>query len=53
VQYKQLQEATKMIETKKKEFHKLGSGGYKVEMPKWDKMEHDCIARGLIPTTID
>jgi hypothetical protein len=42
-----------MIETKKKEFHKLGSGGYKVEMPKWDKMEHDCIARGLIPTTID
>jgi hypothetical protein len=22
-------------------------------MPKWDKMEHDCIARGLIPATID
>jgi hypothetical protein len=22
-------------------------------MLKWDKMEHDCIARGLIPATID
>jgi hypothetical protein len=49
----------KMIETntinasKKKKNHKLGSGGYKVTMPKWDKLEHDCIARGLIPTTID
>jgi hypothetical protein len=59
VQLKQLQEAAKMIETntinasKKREFHKLGSGGYKVAMPKWDKMEHDCIARGLIATTID
>jgi hypothetical protein len=48
-----------MIETntinasKKIEFHKLGSGGYKVAMPKWDQMEHDCIACGLIPTTID
>jgi hypothetical protein len=59
VQFKQSQEAAKMIETntidasKKKEFHKLGSGGYKVAMPKWDKMEPDCIARGLIPATID
>jgi hypothetical protein len=48
-----------MIETntinasKRREFHKLGSGGYKVAMPKWDKMEHDCIAHGLIPATID
>jgi ribosomal protein L32E len=59
VQYKQSQEAAKMIETnttnasKKKEFHKIESGGYKVAMPKWDKMEHDCIARGLIQATID
>jgi hypothetical protein len=43
-----------MIETntinasKKREFHKLGSGSYKVAMPKWDKMEYDCIARGLL-----
>jgi hypothetical protein len=56
VQYKQTQEATKMIATKtinvsrKKEFYKLGSGGYKVAMPKWDKMEHDCIACGLVAT---
>jgi hypothetical protein len=41
VQYKQLKEGAKMIETntinasKKREFHKLGSGGYKVAMPKW------------------
>jgi hypothetical protein len=59
VQFKQSQEAAKMIETntidasKNKEFHKLGSGGYKVSMPKWDKMEPDCIACGLIPATID
>jgi hypothetical protein len=39
--------------SKKREFHKPGSGGYKVAMPKWDKMEPDCIARGLIPATID
>jgi hypothetical protein len=44
-----------MIETnninasKKREFHKLGFGCYKVVMPKWDKMEHDCIAGGIIP----
>jgi hypothetical protein len=48
-----------MIETnttnasKKRQFYKLGYGGYKVAMPKWDKMEHDCTARGLIPATID
>jgi hypothetical protein len=59
VQYKQSQEAAKMIETnttnasKKRQFYKLGYGGYKVAMPKWDKMEHDCTARGLIPATID
>jgi hypothetical protein len=59
VQYKQTQEAAKMITTntinasKKKEFNKLGSGGYKVAMPKWDKMEHDSIAQGLVPTTTD
>jgi hypothetical protein len=58
VQYKQSQEAAKLIATdtinasKKREFYKLGSGGYKVAMPKWVKMEHDCIARGLISTTI-
>jgi hypothetical protein len=38
---------------KKKEFHKVGSGDYKVSMPKCDKMEHDCIAHGLISATID
>jgi hypothetical protein len=42
-----------IIASKKKEFHKLRSKGYKVAMPKWDKMEHDPIACGLVPTTID
>jgi hypothetical protein len=39
--------------SQKREIHKLGSVGYKVAMPKWDKMEHEYIARGPIPATVD
>lgn len=59
VHYKQTEEAAKLVAintvsaSKKKEFHKLGSGGYKVVLPKWDKMEQDIIARGRILATLD
>jgi len=37
--------------SKKKHFHHLGQGGYKAAIPKWQKMEEDLIARGILPAT--
>jgi hypothetical protein len=37
--------------SKKKHFHHLGQGGYSSAIPKWQKMEEDLIARGIIPVT--
>ena len=37
---------------KKKNFHRLGPGGYKVAIPKWEKMENDLIAKGIVPQTL-
>ena len=59
VQYKESADAVKKIETntinarKKKEFHTLGLGGYKKAIPKWDRMEQDIMASGIIPGTLD
>ena len=36
----------------KKNFHRLGLGGYKVAIPKWEKMENDLIAKGIVPQTL-
>lgn len=33
--------------------HKMGAGGYKSNIPKWEKMEEDLYARGIIPATHD
>lgn len=59
VQYKQSADATKKIETntinasKKKEFHHLGPGGCKKAIPKWERMEEDIMASGIVPATLD
>ena len=37
----------------KKYSHKMGSGGYKGSIPKWEKMEEDLYARGITPATHD
>ena len=39
--------------SKKKHFHHLGQGGYSTAIPKWQKMEEDIIARGIIPATFN
>ena len=39
--------------SKKKQFHHLVQGGYKAAIPKWQKMEEDLIARGIIPATFN
>jgi hypothetical protein len=39
--------------SKKKHFHHLGQGGYKAAIPKWQKMEEDLIARGIVPATFN
>ena len=37
---------------KRKNFHRLGPGGYKVAIPKWEKMENDLIAKEIVPQTL-
>ena len=39
--------------SKKKHFHHLGQGGYSTAIPKWQKMEDDLTARGIVPATFD
>ena len=38
---------------KKKHFHHLGQGGYKAAIPKWQKMEEELIARGIVLATFN
>jgi hypothetical protein len=38
---------------KKKYHHSLGQDGYKVAIPKWEKMEQDLFARGITLATIN
>jgi hypothetical protein len=59
VKYKKSDEATqrsaknKENADKKKYFHKLGTGGYKSAMPKWDKAESDMLDHGITPETLN
>jgi hypothetical protein len=39
--------------SKKKHFHHLGQGGYASAIPKWQKMEDDLVARGIVPVTFN
>jgi hypothetical protein len=39
--------------SKKKHFHHLGQGGYSSAIPKWQKMEEDLMARGIISATFN
>ena len=39
--------------SKKKHFHHLGQGGYASAIPKWQKMEDDLVARGIVPATFN
>ena len=33
--------------------HTLGQGGYKLAIPKWEKMEQDLLDRGIVPVTMN
>jgi hypothetical protein len=46
-------ERNKENASKKNYHHTLGQGGYKLAIPKWQKMEQDLMAKGIRPTTID
>jgi hypothetical protein len=39
--------------SKEKHFHHLGQGGYSSDIPEWQKMEEDLIARGIILATLN
>jgi hypothetical protein len=41
----------KINAAKKKYHHKLGTGGYKAAVPKWDALEEKMIAEGITPVT--
>ena len=39
--------------SKKEYYHTLGQGGYKIAIPKWEKMEQDLLDRGIQPATMN
>ena len=57
LEYKESEEAkqrsakNKQNASNKKYHHKLGTGGYKTAMPKWDKPEAGMRAAGITPAT--
>ena len=59
MQYKSSEDSEKKIAqakenaSKKKHFHHLGQGGYASVTPKWQKMEDDLVARGIVPATFN
>ena len=59
VQYKSSEDSEKKTAqakenaSKKKHFHHLGQGGYASAIPKWQKMEDDLVARGIVPATFN
>ena len=59
VQYKFSEDSGKMTvqakdnASKKIHFHHLGQGGYASAIPKWQKMEHELVARGIVPATFN
>lgn len=46
-----LSEKNKENASKKKYFHRLGPGGYKTKIPKWEKREAELIAKDVVPET--
>ena len=59
VKYKTSDESKKRSKTNKqnaakKEYHHvMGSGGYKVARPTWDKVENDLLDKGIHPGTLN
>ena len=59
VQYKSselgIQKVQKAKENSSKKIyhHTLGQGGYKLAIPKWEKMEQDLLDRGIVPATMN
>ena len=59
VEYKTSDEAKKRSKinkqnaAKKEYHHVMGSGGYKVARPKWEKTENDLIDKGINPKTLE
>ena len=43
----------KLTAEKKKYFHRLGSGGYKTVVPKWEAYENELCQKGITPQTDD
>jgi len=56
--YKESEDATKLSEknkrnaSKKKYHHRLGAGGYKEAIPKWDRKDQELLAKGIEPEWI-
>jgi len=59
VEYKTSAEAQKKSEINKKNaalkkyHHTMGTGGYKVAKPKWDKIESDLLTKGIYPEPLE
>jgi len=58
VQYKMLQEGEALVRrnkenvAQKRYHHHLGSRGYRSAIPKWERMEAEMIAKGVVPQTV-
>ena len=59
VQYKSLELGLQKVHkakdnaSKKIYHHTLWQGGYKLAIPKWEKMEQDLLDRGIVPVTMN
>ena len=59
VQYKTSQESEERVmrnhqNARQKQYHhRMGSGGYKSAIPKWQNLEAEITAKGIIPKTIE
>ena len=59
VEYKSLELGLQKVQkakdnaSKKVYHHTLGQGGYKLAIPKWEKMEQDLLDRGIQPATMN
>ena len=59
VQYKSFELGIQKVQkakdnaSKKIYHHTLGKGGYKLAIPKWEKMEQDLLDIGIVPVTMN
>ena len=59
VRYKTSEEGEERVRRKQQNarqkvyHHKMGSGGYKSAIPKWQRMEEDLLVKGINPFSID